>query len=236
MQTFKVGLVLLVLAVPLSLVHADLIVVDGALADWSQPNVITGEDPNDFASGIAPEYDIHYTRSLWDTSANKVFFDCETFAPLPPNVGGNVVELMIDSDDDDATGGGWNGVSTGLEYLVRFDLSTTAPLTYGGQIGLGDNYGFYSWNGVNWQLSPTAPAGLAVSRGTALGGNGVEWALAESAIGNPGTFAWTVHLDDNAGAPDDQVDMQKAVPEPATLALFALGLGGLYLKRRRNES
>ena len=236
MQTFKVGLVLLVLAVPLSLVHADLIVVDGALADWSQPNVTTGEDPDDSASGVAPAYDIHWTRSLWDTSANKVFFDVETFAPLPDNVGGNLVELMIDSDDDSSTGGGWNGQTGGLEYLVRFDLSTSAPLTYGGQIGLGDNYGFYSWNGASWQLSPTAPAGLAVSRGTAVGGYGVEWSLAEAAIGNPGTFAWTVHLDDNDVPPDDAVDMQKVVPEPATVALFALGLGGLYLKRRRNES
>ncbi len=234
MQTFKVGMVVLVLVVSLSIVQADLITVDGDLSDWSQPDVIVGFDPDD--PGVSNEFDIKYTSSLWDATAGIVFFSVETWAPLAAPGGGRLIELMIDADNDGTTGGGWNGESGGLEYLIRFDLTTNSPLQYGSSLGLGDNYSFYTWNGAAWQFSASAPAGLNMSRGNAVGGVGVEWAVPGTLIGSPSTFGWTVHLDDNNIAPDDQVNKQFGkAPEPATLALFALGLGGLYLKRRRTS-
>ncbi len=234
MTTFKVGMVVLVLVVSLSMVQADLITLDGDLSDWSQPDVVVGFDPDD--PDVSSEFDIKYTSSLWDATAGIVFFSVETWGPLTGPGGGRLVELMIDSDNDFGTGGAWNGESGGLEYLIRFDLTTNSPLQYGSSLGLGDNYSFYAWNGSTWQFSATAPAGLNISRGAAVGGSGVEWAVSGSTIGNPSTFGWTVHLDDNNYAPDDKVNKQYGkAPEPATLALFALGLGGLYLKRRRTS-
>ena len=93
MQTFKVGMVVLVLVVSLSMVQADLITLDGDLSDWSQPDVVVGFDPDD-VNITDNAYDIKYTSSLWDATAGIVFFSVETWDPLP-SPGGGAHELMI---------------------------------------------------------------------------------------------------------------------------------------------
>jgi len=238
MYTIRVGLVVVIIALfPIVFASADLITVDGDLTDaaWSSADVTLGSDPQYDAKD--DHYDIKYTRNLWDASAKITFFNMETWDTLAPDENQNFANLMIDSDNSDATGTSLHG-ATGIDYLFKFDLSLGDPgdLTYGTGVGTTTNYAFYKWSS-SWDLMSNAGSPFTVSRGTATGGYGVEWGVLGEKIGGPPTFTWAVFVDEGTIADDDYVLKQTGhAPEPATLALFALGLGGLCMLKRRRSS
>jgi len=237
MLRVRTGLIVLAVALfTVTFASAALISVDGDLTDasWALPQVTVGWDPNE--PGISDDYDIESTRNLWDPGSGMTFFNMGTYAPLVADDAGNFVDLMIDADMNVGTGTTYHG-ATGSDYLFHFDLKadTLPNLTYGS--GLADNYGFYKWNTgtTSWDLQAFNAGWYLTSRNTP-GGDGVEWGVLGSAIGGPATFSWALFLDDGDEQTDDFVLKQTGhAPEPATLALFALGLGGLILKRRRSK-
>lgn len=218
----------------LAVAGADLITVDGDLTDagWSGPGVFSGYSPDNVS--ITDPYDIKYTRNVWDANSGFTFFNMETWAQLTAPTSSNFVSLMIDADQNTGTGVSHLGTD-GADYLFEFDLSYGLPgsLQYGSNITGSDNFAFYEWNGTNWVLMSNASNDFIVSRGTAHGAWGVEWGIRGSAMGSPDLFTWGVFLDDGGIQPDDYVMGQTGqAPEPTTLALFALGAAGIYLRRR----
>lgn len=199
--------------------QADVITIDGASGDWGSPDT-TSTDPDE--GGISNGYDIEYTYYEWDIDNKHCAFAFFTYDDLAADTVDDWALILIDADSNSSVGGTKRD-TTGIEYYIEWDLDGGAT-----------NFALYEWSGVGDTFDLVAsPVYLDVDRGT----NFVEWAVNAGDLGNIGEFRWGAILDNGFGEPDDYApdDMQQTgiVPEPGTMILFALGLVGLGVRRRR---
>jgi hypothetical protein len=119
----------------------------------------------------------------------------------------------------------YNAVSAGGAGLDLYGLSSSAPLTFSGEVLLGGAYNLFTVDGdkSTWQSFEVNQ--VALKAGTRF----LEFGL-HSPTSSGGTYAddakLTLTINDG---------VTPAVPEPGTTALFVAGLlaGGFWLRRRR---
>ncbi len=199
---------------------ADVITIDGDDTDWKYPDT-SNDDPNE--TGIADDYDVDWNYYEWDDSQEHCSFAFYTYDSLASDTQDNFGRVIINVDADSTTGGMVNQ-EPGMEYYIHWDLDRTNP-----------SASLHYWTGSGWS-QVTSPTYVAVDAGT----NFIEWAVHADDIGYPSKFAWGGYLD-NGGVGDDDfcpddVDQPGFTPEPATVALFGLGLLGLGAWRRRRDA
>ncbi len=220
---------------PLAIANADLITVDGSLADWISPDY-SNHDGADLGPGHEA-YDIDWNYQEWDATTGRAYFAFDVVgSTLQADNTGNHVDIFIDIDSNKSTGstaGSGDYGILGMEYWLYYDLSGAGGNQ--GSAGYGTNFAMYALSGGTWTLV-NSPAYFAVARGT----KAVEFGIAGLDIGSPDNFLWGAYFDNGVLAGEDwcpdTFDQPGRAPEPATLALFALGVTGLYLKRRRSST
>jgi hypothetical protein len=210
---------------------ATIITVDGNDADWTGVWPVPGQADGMTQSwdGVGdvpmPAYDIDwnwYTPGIDPFETSHLFFMFQLgglTATWPPADPGNPVDqayVLLDTDQNPATGGQFDGVTDmpGVDYYAFWDLSAA-------------NGVLYRWNGAAFANTGVA---LDVAKGDVGGGYGVvEWGIHPGDVDNPGPqLYWDGVMQDTAG----NLDVCHT-PEPATLSVLALGLCGLFLRRRR---
>ncbi|MHB8994297.1 MAG: PEP-CTERM sorting domain-containing protein [Armatimonadota bacterium] len=228
-MTTRICLVLSLLMLLVGSAHA-------TLFDWSAPNahMLTVGDavgdtnpPPPLASGA----DI--TALMWARTETDTFFRMDL---LDGYAGTQLYGIYIHDNASGATGSNFNLPqelsSNGITYYV------TTPRAYDYTWQTNE----YAWNtGTNVFDSLGAADGFMVSPypthdipGTVT----LEWQIANSQLPGDFTFwgstmGWSNDLGRYA-----TVDITDAgvTPEPTTLALLGIGLGGVFLKRRRNKA
>ena len=138
----------------------------------------------------------------------NAFNDGETIT-LDLSVNGNLVESGIFLNGDDFSGDSGTDSNTGPFYWMEFDLSSEAvPVT----------------------------AGLNSFSFLATADTGASWALAPRYAKDSDPYAGGVFsgLAGVSGGNDDLAFAVTVIPEPASMAVGLIGLGGLALRRRRH--
>ena len=199
--------------------QAEVITIDGNDNDWQNPDR-SNEDPNE--ASVTDQHDIGWCYYEWDAANAHTCFAFWTYDNLAADTPDNFTRILIDVDNDSATGGAANGWP-GAEYFIHWDLTRTSPTAQ-----------LYSWAGTTWQqvASPTYAA-------VGYGDDFIEWAVGAQDIGYPATFTWAAYLDDGGRGDDDIGPLTEGytpeLPPSALLTLTMLPWGIVYLRGRRRK-
>lgn len=213
------------------------ITIDGNDSDWATFDWWALDPLYDGAgTGSNRSYDIQEVRSVWGGWSDDAYYFY--FRVSGPDTGvyfgdnNAVARILINADRNLATGGtppnvtpGGGGMPGGIEYYLEWPTSNAPTQTY--------NATLYYWNGSSWQNMGTYTAGFG-QVGTSYWF--IEWRVPRSAIGTPDAIYWQAYYYQQNKSFDfaqNFVANQAFIPEPGTLALLVLGLGGLAWRRRR---
>ncbi|MFO7947353.1 MAG: PEP-CTERM sorting domain-containing protein [Armatimonadota bacterium] len=200
------------------------IVINGDLSEWyTEPNVTSHLDGNE--TNVIDDYDIKHSMAYSDCDNNIAYFAFDLYGQFKGSEGLNpdqdYIAFAVNADRSSSTGGVPPGTTkSGFESYIYWNFDEDPIL--------------YKYNG-GWTQTPDPSLKMASD---ASGSNqGVEMQIDHASLDWPIEFEWGV-IYENATDYDDRspnnLDQVGEAPEPATLALFALGLGGLYLKRRKS--
>lgn len=181
---------------------------------YPDPNDSVGPGGRDILSGI---------WWAWDVQADIYYFRMDLEAPPTLSDAGDIYGIYIDS------GPGGSGALnayvpselTGVDYIID---------SHWNQIDGFFSPHFHQWTGggpVGWDTNAGGTPTFANSGAT------LEWSIPGASL--PDNFTFWGGIIDTGGGVVTTWDLAEGgpTPEPTTLALLGLGLGGLYLRRRR---
>lgn len=208
-----------------------LVMVAGAanaayLYDWDSPgpHMVFVADPDDQPT---PGKDI-LSGIWWATDLNYHYFRMDMQAPPSLTDAGDIYGIYIDSQV---------GGSAPLFPYVPDEISGIDYIVdaHWNQLDDFDPVHRHLWTGVTFNSTNLFTLPGALFQNTENGGQSLEWRLPFAQL--PINFAFIgAVIDVGAGKTTWDITEWGNTPEPTTMALLAMGLGGLYLKRRRSRS
>ncbi|MFP3904453.1 MAG: PEP-CTERM sorting domain-containing protein [Armatimonadota bacterium] len=200
------------------------IVIDGDLSDWYTTAGVNSHLDGDEPS-VIDDYDIKNSMAYSDFDNNIAYFAFDLYGDFQGSEGADpnndYVAFGVNADRSDSTGGTLPGTAkSGFESYIYWNFDDAPVL--------------YKYNG-SW--NQTADSSLQMASDNSGSNQGVEMTIHHASLDWPIDFEWGV-IYENMSEYDDRspnnLDQVGEAPEPATFALFALGLGALWLKRRKS--
>ncbi len=217
--------------------HADLITVDGSIADWTAAGLVHTDNIPDNSP-----HDVQIT-AYGATISNGTFYAFVQYSQPVSNFNALYPGAWIDVDHNAATYSGNPQLGSGVDIDLEYDQNSPTDISL--------NY----WGGADINNDS-----ISAGSSYAAAGNVVEFSAPVSAINaalgalnttfpgssmaTAGNYPWEVYIasdgwtsadwnPDNAGR--CVVSVPVAVPEPGTFVLLAAGLAGLlcYAWRKR---
>jgi len=227
----RIGLLIGVLALCAGAAHATY------LFDWSTPgpHILTVTDPSgDSDPGLNTGADI--TQVLWARDLNNTYFRMDL---LNGYAGANLYGIYLADLSGPGSPGGDHNVPTNLDGS-NVSYFTTVPRN-ADYLNSPPELRQYVWNtGTSSFDMTTNPANNIVFQVSPYptynipGVVTLEWQIPNTQLPNSYAF-WGGTMSWSSGDVRHTVDItnQGVTPEPTTLALLGLGLGGMWFKRRR---